>query len=96
MTNALRVQVTSSLSTILPFTPAGIGTEQALLAHTLAGEAGTAAMLSLGVGMTLTIVVVNVVLGALVLASTLRTLRIRRLVDRERAVRATEQWALES
>jgi uncharacterized membrane protein YbhN (UPF0104 family) len=96
VSNALRVQVTSSLSTVLPFTPAGIGTEQALLAYTLAGEASTSAILAFSVGMKLTIVAVNVILGALVIALTLRTLRIRRLVDRERAVRATEQRALET
>jgi uncharacterized membrane protein YbhN (UPF0104 family) len=93
--NALRVQVTSSLSTILPFTPAGIGTEQALLAFTLAGEASTSVILSFSVGMKLTIVVVNVVLGAIVIALMLRTLRLRGILEREQAVRTAEQGALE-
>jgi uncharacterized membrane protein YbhN (UPF0104 family)/soluble lytic murein transglycosylase-like protein len=94
--NALRVQVTSSLSTILPFTPAGIGTEQALLAFTLAGEASTGAILSFSVGMKLTIVAVNVVLGALVIALMLRTLRIRNVIAREQAVRRAEEVALDT
>ena len=41
--NAFLTQVAQSLSTILPLTPAGIGTEQALLVYLLAGEASTTA-----------------------------------------------------
>jgi uncharacterized membrane protein YbhN (UPF0104 family) len=37
-TNVLRVQVTQSLSTIVPLTPAGIGTEQALVVYVLSGQ----------------------------------------------------------
>ena len=76
--NALLVQVTQSLSTVLPLTPAGIGTEQALLAYVFAGIAPTADVLSFSVGMKLTIVAVNVAAGSLALLVMLRTLRWRR------------------
>jgi uncharacterized membrane protein YbhN (UPF0104 family) len=78
--NAALVQVTQSLSTVLPLTPAGIGTEQALLAYVFAGVAPTTDVLSFSVGMKLTIVAVNVGAGAVALLVTLRTLRWRRLV----------------
>jgi len=79
--NALRVQVTQSLSTIVPLTPAGIGTEQALIAYVLAGQASRTALLSLSVGMKAIISALNVALGALALAVMLRTLRWRRAVE---------------
>jgi uncharacterized protein (TIRG00374 family) len=82
-TNALLVQVTESLSTVLPLTPAGIGTEQALLVYVLRGEAPVSALLSFSVGMKLTLIVANVTAGALVLGLLLRTLRWRRVVERE-------------
>ena len=61
--NVLRVQVTQSLSTIVPLTPAGIGTEQVLLVYVLAGQASRSALLSLSVGMKAILVTVNVLLG---------------------------------
>jgi uncharacterized membrane protein YbhN (UPF0104 family) len=79
--NALLVQVTQSLSTVLPLTPAGIGTEQVLLAYLFAGIAPAADILSFSVGMKLTIVAVNVAAGALALMLTLRTLRWRRRLE---------------
>jgi uncharacterized membrane protein YbhN (UPF0104 family) len=81
--NTLLVQVTQSLSTILPLTPAGIGTEQALLVYVLGGEATATALLSFSVGMKVALVATNVALGATALALMLRTLRWRRLVERE-------------
>lgn len=80
--NALLVQVTQSLSTVLPLTPAGIGTEQALLAYVFAGIAPAADVLSFSVGMKLTIIAVNVAAGAVAILLTLRTLRWRRHVAR--------------
>jgi glycosyltransferase 2 family protein len=79
--NALLVQVTQSLSTILPLTPAGIGTEQVLLAYLFAGIAPAADILSFSVGMKLTIVAVNVAAGTIALLVTLRTLRWRRRIE---------------
>jgi uncharacterized protein (TIRG00374 family) len=76
--NALLVQVTQSLSTALPLTPAGIGTEQVLLAYLFAGVAPAADILSFSVGMKLTIVAVNLAAGAVAILIMLRTLRWRR------------------
>jgi uncharacterized membrane protein YbhN (UPF0104 family) len=76
--NALLVQVATSLSTVLPLTPAGIGTEQALLAYVFAGIAPAVDVLSFSVGMKLTIIAVNVTAGAVALLLMLRTLRWRR------------------
>ncbi len=76
--NALRVQVTQSLSTILPLTPSGIGTKQALSVYVLAGQAPKAALLSFSVGMELILTVWNVTLGFAAVGLMLRTLRWRR------------------
>ena len=82
-TNVLRVQVTQSLATIVPLTPAGIGTEQALLVYVLAGQASRSALLSLSVGMKAVLSTVNVVLGFAAMALMLRTLRWRRAVEED-------------
>ncbi|MEX2211463.1 MAG: lysylphosphatidylglycerol synthase transmembrane domain-containing protein [Gaiellaceae bacterium] len=76
--NALLVQVAQSLATILPLTPAGIGTEQALLAYVFAGIAPALLVLGFSVGMKLTIITVNVAAGSTALLLMLRTLRWRR------------------
>jgi uncharacterized membrane protein YbhN (UPF0104 family) len=80
--NALLVQVAQSLSTILPLTPAGIGTEQALLAYVFAGIAPAVDVLSFSVGMKLVIVAANVILGFSAILVMLRTLRWRAAVER--------------
>jgi uncharacterized membrane protein YbhN (UPF0104 family) len=69
----------------LPLTPAGIGTEQALLVYVLSGEASSSALLSFSVGMKVVLVAANVALGAAALALVLRTLRWRKIVERETA-----------
>ena len=73
--NAFLVQVTQSLSTIFPFSPGGIGTEQALVLYVLAGEAATSALLAFSVGTKLTIILANVALGSAAIALMLRTIR---------------------
>jgi uncharacterized membrane protein YbhN (UPF0104 family) len=83
--NALLGQVANSLSTILPISPGGIGTEQALIAYVLSGQAPRSDLLSLSVGMRLTLTGVNVALGFAALFLMLRTFRFRRLVASERA-----------
>ena len=75
--NALLVQVTQSISTLVPITPAGIGTEQALVAYVLAGRAEVVALVSFSVGMKLVVIAVNLVVGFTALALMLRTLRWR-------------------
>jgi uncharacterized membrane protein YbhN (UPF0104 family) len=82
---ALRVQVTQSLATILPLTPGGIGTEQALLLYVSRGEAAAATVLSFSVGMRLVLTLANVILAAAAIALMLRTLRFRRAVEAAQA-----------
>jgi uncharacterized membrane protein YbhN (UPF0104 family) len=84
-TNALLVQVTESLSTILPLTPAGIGTEQALLVYVFSGSAPAAAVLSFSVGMKVVVIGVNVLLGLAAILVMLRTFRWRGVVQRQAA-----------
>ncbi len=84
--NALRVQVTQSLATILPLTPSGIGTKQALLVYVMRGQATRTALLSYSVGMELVLTAWNAVLGATALAVMLRTLRWRRHLASDRAL----------
>jgi len=82
--SALRVQMSESLSTILPLTPAGIGTEQALIVHVLSGRASSSALLGFSVGMKLVLSVWSALLGAAALVLMVRTLRWQRLLtDRE-------------
>ena len=84
--NTLRVQVTSSLSTIVPLTPAGIGTEQALIVYVLSGQASRSTLLSLSVGMKTIVSAANVALGLAAIAVMLRTLHWRRAVERDEAL----------
>jgi uncharacterized membrane protein YbhN (UPF0104 family) len=85
--NALLVQVSQSLATILPFSPAGIGTEQALLLYIFgkAHAASRSALLSFSVGMRVTLIVVNAALGFTAILILLRTLRFKKAVDADRA-----------
>jgi uncharacterized membrane protein YbhN (UPF0104 family) len=81
--NALLVQVSQSLATVFPFSPSGIGTEQALLLYVLRGKATRTVLLSFSVGMRITLTVVNALLGFSAILLTLRTLRWRRVVEPE-------------
>lgn len=79
--HAALVQASMSLATLVPATPGGIGTEQALLVYAFrdVGVARTT-LLAFSVGMKLTITVVNVVVGFLAIFLTLGTVRFRRVV----------------
>ena len=78
--NALLVQVVDSLSTLFPATPGGAGTKQGLIVFLFHGETvSKAALLAFSVGMTITTLVCNIVLGALALLLMARTLSWRRL-----------------
>jgi uncharacterized membrane protein YbhN (UPF0104 family) len=61
--NVLLVQVTQSLATLVPISPGGIGTEQAFIVYVFKGTVTTAKLLSFSVGMKLTLIVTNIVLG---------------------------------
>ncbi len=75
--NVLFTQATQSVATALPLTPAGIGTEQALLVYIFVGSAPSSVVLSFSVGMKVVLIVVNVIVGLAALALMTRTLGLR-------------------
>jgi uncharacterized membrane protein YbhN (UPF0104 family) len=75
--NALLVQVSAALASLLPISPSGIGTEQAFLLYLFGGQVGGAALVTFSVGMRVTLIVVNTALGFATILITLRTLRWR-------------------
>jgi uncharacterized protein (TIRG00374 family) len=77
--NALLVQIAQSLSTLLPITPGGAGTEQGLLLYLFRGKAARSSLLSFSVGMHIAIVVVNLGLGVLAIGLMTRSLRFKNL-----------------
>jgi glycosyltransferase 2 family protein len=81
--NALLVLVVQSLSTLFPFTPGGVGTQQGLLVYVFdragSGIAGSL-LLSFSVGMYVATTILTVVLGFGALFLMLGTLRWRRVV----------------
>lgn len=85
--NALAYQVAGSLSTALPLTPAGIGTEQALLVYIFSGTAPTSDILAFSVGVKLITVAINVTLGVTAIAVMLGSLRWKHRVEADAAGR---------
>ena len=79
--NVLLVQVSSSVATLIPLTPAGIGTEQAFLLFVFQGAVSASDLLAFSVGMKLTTVATNVLIGFTAIALTLRTVRDSRSFD---------------
>ena len=70
--NVLLVQVTQSLATLVPISPGGIGTEQAFIVYVFSGTViGRATLLAFSVGMKLTLITTNIVLGFTALFLTL-------------------------
>jgi uncharacterized membrane protein YbhN (UPF0104 family) len=86
--NALLVQVVQSLSTLLPFSPGGAGTQQGLLVFVFRGRLSATRLLSFSVGMNLAQTVVNVALGFGAIFLAFRTLRWRRVVARDKEAAA--------
>src|ERR671923_878565 len=83
--NALLVLVVQSLSTLLPFSPGGAGTQQGLTAYILRGQATTTALLSFSVGMNIATTAMNIGLGFGAIFLTLRTVRWRGRIGAEKA-----------
>jgi uncharacterized membrane protein YbhN (UPF0104 family) len=81
--NVLLVLVVQSLSTLLPFTPGGVGTQQGLLVYVF-DRAGTgiagSLLLSFSVGMYIATTILNLAIGSAALFLMMRTLRWRRVV----------------
>lgn len=84
--NVLLVQVSQSLATIFPFSPSGIGTEQALLLYIFRDVTSRSRALSFSVGMRVTLIVVNAVVGFTAILLMLKTLRFREVVEAEGTV----------
>jgi glycosyltransferase 2 family protein len=83
--NALLVQVGQSLATILPVSPAGIGTEQALLLYVFRNVTTKSMALSFSVGMRVTLIVVNALVGFGAILLMTGTLHVRRAAEADRA-----------
>ncbi len=73
---------------MLPLTPAGIGTEQALLVYMFAGTAPATDVLSFSVGLKIVVITVNLTLGTIATLATLRSFPWQVDVDEEAAERA--------
>ena len=70
--NVLLVQVTQSLATLVPISPGGIGTEQAFIVYVFSGTGiARATLLAYSVGMKLTLIVTNIIIGFTALFLTL-------------------------
>jgi uncharacterized membrane protein YbhN (UPF0104 family) len=83
--NVLLVQVSQSLATVLPFSPGGIGTEQAFLVYLFRHVTSHSQALSFSVGMRVTLTIANAALGFTAIFLMLRTLRFRDAVDAGKA-----------
>jgi uncharacterized membrane protein YbhN (UPF0104 family) len=83
--NALLVQVSQSLATIFPFSPAGIGTEQALLVYVFRNVTTKSLALSFSVGMRVTLIVVNAIVGFTAILLMTGTLHVRRAAEADRS-----------
>ena len=82
--NALLVMVVGSLTTLLPVTPGGVGTQQALIVVVLSGAASDAQLLSFSVGMQAAVVISNALLGGIALVLMLRTFSLRAAIGHAR------------
>jgi uncharacterized membrane protein YbhN (UPF0104 family) len=69
------VMVVAGLSTLVPLTPGGAGTQQAMLAYALRQTASAAGAVSFSVGMQAGVTVVNALLGVVAAMVAFRTLR---------------------
>ena len=81
--NVLLVLAVQSISTLLPFTPGGVGTQQGFLVYVFsraAEQIPKTSVLSFSIGMYVATTALNVVVGFAAILVMLRTLRWRRLV----------------
>jgi uncharacterized membrane protein YbhN (UPF0104 family) len=88
--NALLAQVADSISTLLPFSPGGVGTKQGFLVYVLKGQAATSQLLAFSVGQYVAVTLFNVVAGAIAIFAMLRTLRLREILGRAKAAESEQ------
>jgi glycosyltransferase 2 family protein len=81
--NVLLVQVSQSLATVLPFSPGGIGTEQAFLVYLFRNVTSHSQALSFSVGMRVTLTITNALIGFTAIFLMMKTIRFRDAVDAE-------------
>jgi uncharacterized membrane protein YbhN (UPF0104 family) len=84
--NALLVLVVQSLSTLFPFTPGGVGTQQGLLVYVFQRAKtgiGGALLLSFSVGMYIAVTIENIVIGFIALFLMVGHIRWKRIVPDE-------------
>jgi uncharacterized membrane protein YbhN (UPF0104 family) len=74
LNHAALALVAGSVTSVMPLTPGGVGTQQALLMVLLAGVATPAAVLSFSVGTQLVMTTVNVLVGGICVGLLLRTM----------------------
>jgi uncharacterized membrane protein YbhN (UPF0104 family) len=67
------------LAGLVPFTPGGAGSQQALIALTLGGTTSGAALVGFSAGSQAATMALNLALGGVVLLATTRSLRLRKL-----------------
>jgi uncharacterized membrane protein YbhN (UPF0104 family) len=91
--NVALVQVSQSLATIFPFSPGGIGTEQGLLVYAFRDVTARSVALSFSVGMRVTLIIVNAIVGFTAILLMTGTLRIRARAAADRAAAQEEQAA---
>jgi uncharacterized membrane protein YbhN (UPF0104 family) len=82
--NALLVQVSAGLASLLPISPSGIGTEQAFLLYLLRNQVSRAALVAFSVGMRVTLILVNLALGFATLLIVFKSTDWRRHVEMQR------------
>ncbi|MGD0272472.1 MAG: lysylphosphatidylglycerol synthase transmembrane domain-containing protein [Gaiellaceae bacterium] len=83
--NSLLAQGTANLSTLLPISPSGIGTEQALLVSVLHGVAPDSLIIAFSVGTRLMMILINVLLGFAAILYFFGTFRYQRYVSEEQS-----------
>jgi uncharacterized membrane protein YbhN (UPF0104 family) len=89
--NVLLVQVSASVATLLPLTPAGIGTEQAFLLYVFQGTVPSAQLLAFSVGLKIMTIGTNVVAGFTAIAVTLRTARLSHILEQRKELQTKER-----
>jgi uncharacterized membrane protein YbhN (UPF0104 family) len=89
--NAVVVMVVMSVGTLMPFTPGGLGTQQALIVVVLSGEASRSALLGFSVGMQAAMTATNVVVGFTALALMFGSLSFRQAISEARAAQAAAE-----
>ncbi|MDX6536380.1 MAG: hypothetical protein QOD37_721 [Gaiellales bacterium] len=88
--NALLVMVVGSLTTLLPVTPGGVGTQQALIVVVLSGAATDSQLLSYSVGAQAAVMVANAALGGIALVLMLRTFSLRSAIGHARQTQSAD------